>query len=193
MDWSTGLTGGYIVQHPAVAACSLLQSYFIIDPLIHAIMKAQEPVLVSMGHRQDSWPAPEGLPAQGKPLGGVAEDEPGHDEQNGSVQSEQTTAPDTPTTPTTQKEEATNTEEKATQEESAGETKEQPKMTEAEEKAAARTATMVKKIDLVANIIEQELDELSEEQLENLSPTLRRQIEILRKMAEESRKDPNEE
>lgn len=159
-------------------------------------MKAQEPVSLAVGQRQDSWPASETLQLEGKALDKITTEAPSQDEQGGSVESSQATAPDTPTSP---KDEAAKTDattvDETKQEEPAAEETEQPAELSAEEKiaaATARTANMVKKIDLVANIIEQELDELSEEQLENLAPNLRRQIEILRKMTEESKQETTE-
>jgi nitric oxide reductase activation protein len=160
-------------------------------------MKAQEPVSLAMGQRQDSWPASETLQLEGKTLDKITTVAPSQDGQGDSVESSQATAPDTPTSA---KDEAAITEattvDETKPEEPAAEEAAQTVELSPEEKiaaATARTANMVKKIDLVANIIEQELDELSEEQLENLAPNLRRQIEILRKMAEESKKDATTE
>lgn len=160
-------------------------------------MKAQEPVSLAIGERQDSWPATETVQLEGKALGKITTEAPSQDGQGDSVESSQATAPDTPTSP---KDNAANTEattvDETKPEEPAAEETAQAVELSAEDKiaaATARTANMVKKIDLVANIIEQELDELSLEQLENLAPNLRRQIEILRKMAEESKQDATTE
>ncbi|KAK7423036.1 hypothetical protein QQX98_001326 [Neonectria punicea] len=48
-----------------------------------------------------------------------------------------------------------------------------------------------KKLDLVANILEQELEDLSEEHSTKVPFNLNRQIEQIRKLAKESRQDPN--
>lgn len=168
-------------------------------------MKAQQPVQVdvALGHEQGSWSTAETvLPIQGKPT----EKGPACDEDIASVESEEVATPDgqsdgsmtaaekTPTvqTPTEQTPregtlttETTMTEEEAPAPEQVKEVGTETKATASKEKADVIPEKVAQKIDKVANIIEQELDELSEEQLENLTPTLRRQIEILRKMTKD--------